>query len=209
MSNLTLNSKTAFILGNGKSRKDFDASKLKSIAPVYGCNAIYRDLQKYDLPDYLVAIDDGIKNEISNSTFPKDRVIFPPNDECYESAEYRFSPRNRSNAGMNAMQEAIRHDKKELWIMGFDFMLDMDYGLSNMYDGTENYGPETRTNKVFSQMRVKYFEWFANKNLDIKFIFVYPRMELAIYQVVANNVIGCFYDQLEDLLCHQKSAKQA
>ena len=203
--NLTLNSKTAFIVGNGLSRKDFDVSELKDVASVYGCNAIYRDLQQYDLPDHLVAIDDKIKTEIENSSFPKDRVIFPPYDECFESAEYRDYPRNRSNAGMNAMEAAIRHGKTELWMLGFDFMLDMELGLSNIYDGTPCYGPETRTNEVFSKMRVDYFDWFAQKHSDVTFLFVYPKIELQVYRLRAKNVTGTYYEKLEDLIWHQKN----
>ena len=202
---MTLSNKTAFIVGNGLSRKDFDISQLKDVAPVYGCNAIYRDLQKHDLPDYLIAIDDRIKDEIECSTFPRDRVIFPPYDECFESAEYREYPRNRSNAGMNAMQEAIRHGKTELWMLGFDFMLDMQLGLSNIYDGTPCYGPETRTNEVFSKMRVEYFDWFASKNSDCTFYFVYPSIDLEVYRLNSTNVTGTYYEKLEDLIWHQKN----
>lgn len=202
MTNLTLNEQTAFIVGNGLSRKDFDLNRLKGVGTVYGCNALYRTFTPdYELPDYLVAIDEPIKKEIKKSSFPQDRVIFPPEDECYESAEYRDNPRNRSNAGMNAMQEAIRHGKDQLIMLGFDFMLDMPIAIDNMYDGTPCYGPETRTNEVFSEMRVHYFDWFAQKNLDTDFIFIYPRMdEMRIYAVNADNVNGCYYDQLEELL---------
>jgi len=31
-----------FVLGNGESRKNVNLDDLKSVGPVYGCNALYR-----------------------------------------------------------------------------------------------------------------------------------------------------------------------
>ena len=54
--------KTAFIVGNGTSRSPIDLSCLKGEGSIIGCNALYRDFPEYD---YLVAIDDGMIEELS------------------------------------------------------------------------------------------------------------------------------------------------
>jgi len=51
-----------FLIGNGKSRKDFDLTPLKKYGRVYGCNAIWRD--ELDKIDVLTAVDNGVIHEI-------------------------------------------------------------------------------------------------------------------------------------------------
>ena len=125
--------KTAYIIGNGVSRSSFDLMNLKGKGKVFGCNALYRDYaeQDYVLPDYLVAIDNPIIAEIEKSDFPKERFLNPPEDEKWEPVELHWkrsvapgwSPaRPRSNAGMNAIQEAIKKGYTTIFIFGFDFL---------------------------------------------------------------------------------------
>ena len=87
------NDDVAYIIGNGESRKGFDIEKLIGSGIIWGCNALYRDWEnkKYMLPDFLVAIDDGIITEIESSRFPSDRFIVPPRDEQYEPAEVKLA----------------------------------------------------------------------------------------------------------------------
>jgi hypothetical protein len=40
--------KTAYIIGNGVSRKSFDLMSLKGKGKVFGCNALYRDYAEQD-----------------------------------------------------------------------------------------------------------------------------------------------------------------
>ena len=96
----------AFIIGNGESRRNFDLNHIKGVAPIFGCNALYRTFKS----DWLVAVDQGMIDEISSSDFPVEYTLFPRSkSEEYEPAEMhpgrnRF-PRN--NSGMYAMQRAI------------------------------------------------------------------------------------------------------
>lgn len=170
---------TAFIIGNGASRKDFDLTRLLDIedTTIYGCNALYRDFApEYKLPHYLVAIDEGIIKEIVNSTFPRERVILPPADERWEPWECN-NARPRSNAGMNAMIEAIKRGATTIIGFGFDFlMMDQQSSVSNLYDGTPNYGPETRANANDNPGRCNYLNWLARKNPNVQFIFVFPEI---------------------------------
>ena len=108
----------------------------------------------------------------------------------------------RSNAGMNAMIEAIRHGHEQLIMIGFDFIVaNEQIGTSNMYDGTENYGPNTRASFQDQARRMNYLNWFIDKNWDIDFIFCYPVMEggVTIWEFMCEREVGGLtYKELED-----------
>lgn len=191
-------SNTAFIIGNGKSRENFDLEQLRPHGHIYGCNALYRNFA----PDYLIAIDDPIAEEIKeaihNEDFPdQTKFIHPVMEEQFEDPQYNPFSRNRSNAGMNAMIEAIRHGKTLLICLGLDFILNDKLTTGNMYDGTNAYGPETRTNFGDSIKRVRYFEWFARKHPSIDFKLILPQIKgLKIQRLESKNIKGMYYPQL-------------
>ena len=187
----------AFIVGNGLSRQGFNLESLRGKGTIFGCNALYRDFT----PDYLVAIDDKIIAEINHSIdtgeceVPQKNFIVPPWTECHEETTGR-----RSNAGMNAMFEAIKKDHTELYCLGFDFLIDDDVSVANVYDGTNCYGPETRANRRDNVNRVAYLEYVALNNRDVTFTFLFPRTDvpLKLLTVSCDNVNGMFYDVFEE-----------
>lgn len=209
----------AFVIGNGKSRKNFPLKYLKGKGNVIGCNALYRDTyvkNKLDLPDYLVAIDPTIIEEIKQSEFPQQRFHVPPEEEQWEPVDYHLEMSGidkrglminnpglmeqittpRSNAGMNAMQLAIRKGAKQIFALGFDFILSTDESTSNMYYGTNAYGPETAAGHSDSVNRCKYMNWFAQQNPDISFIFVIQKQEpLRLNPLTSDNLRGMFYEE--------------
>jgi len=206
--------KTAYIIGNGVSRSSFDLMNLKGKGKVFGCNALYRDYveQDYVLPDYLVAIDNPIIAEIEKSDFPKERFLNPPEDEKWEPVELHWkrsvapgwSPaRPRSNAGMNAIQEAIKKGYTTIFIFGFDFLaVSEDVATSNVYDGTACYGLETRANIYDTRNRMKYLGWMIEQNSKVKFRFCYPDeiIKKGIYTPEADNVEVLNFNDLNTLL---------
>lgn len=181
--------KIAFIIGNGPSRQSVELNDLSIAGKTFGCNALYRD---FPALDYLVAIDDGMIDEIDASVrigVCKSEVIFPPEEEQYESAEYNPHQRRRSNAGMNAMIESIRRGHDLLYCLGFDFILESSASVDNVYKNTQNYGPETHAHESDNFYRVKYFEWFANHYADTSFVMVIPD-GAATKKIDAVNVSG-------------------
>jgi len=193
--------KVAFIIGNGPSRTEFDITSLKGLGTIYGCNALYRDFT----PDYLVAIDPPIIEEIEKSDFPTDRFIVPPFDEQFEDPEYNKYTRYRSNAGVNAMLEAIKMKHNVLYCLGFDFMMrSPKLALGNIFEGSNAYGPETRSRYVDNLNRVKYMQFIASKYKKVKFKFVVPKFgnKDEYHNLNADNVFGVFYDSFEQSL-HQ------
>jgi hypothetical protein len=208
--------KTAYIIGNGGSRKGFDLLLLKGKGTVFGCNALYRDYQrstpKYVLPDYLVAIDNPIITEIESSDFPSSRVLIPPEDEKWEPVELHWGravnkqwdpQRPRSNAGMNAILEAIKLEYETLYVFGFDFLVvNQNTAMSNLYDGTDCYGLETRANLQDTRNRMKYLGHVIENNPKTNFVFCYPKETIAggIYNPQAENTCITSFDDLIYLL---------
>jgi hypothetical protein len=198
-----VNTEVALIVGNGTSRMPLDLLKMMETLgdnrpAVYGCNALYREFAPdYQLPDYLAAIDDGVIAEISKSDFPLSRLIVPPPEERWEPLELHPGlHRPRSNAGMVAMAEAIRRGATALLCVGFDsFLKDAEQSLSNMFDGTDNYGPETRAKVWDNPGRVRFMSWFARQHPDVSFIFVYPK-GLDAVPIGETNVYQTTYEDL-------------
>jgi len=187
----------AYIVGNGLSRQGFNLEDLRGKGTIFGCNALYRDFT----PDYLVAIDDKIIAEINYAIdsgeceVPQMNFIVPPWIECHEETTGR-----RSNAGMNAMREAIKKGYTHLYCLGFDFLIDDEVSVKNVYDGTDCYGPDTRANRSDNVNRVAYLEYFALNNRDVTFTFLFPRTDdpLKLLSVSCDNVLGMFYDVFEE-----------
>ena len=183
----------AFIIGNGKSREGFDLEQLRPYGDIYGCNALYRDFE----PDWLIAIDEAITKEIQDSDFPKNKFIHPLYEGQFEHPEVNPFTRLRSNAGMNAMIEALKHGKRELICLGFDFVINNELSVSNLYDGTNAYGPETRTAVQDNLRRVKYLDWFATKNSVATIRMVLPKLDnLKVHKMNSKNIRGLFIDEL-------------
>ena len=186
----------AFIIGNGVSRSEFDLEELRGKGTIFGCNALYRDFT----PDYLVAIDDKIIAEINHAIdtgeceVPQSNFIVPSWNECFEATTGR-----RSNAGMNAMLEAIKLGHDEIYCLGFDFLIDDEISVKNVYDGTPCYGAETRAVREDNSNRAAYLEYVALNNRNVSFAFVYPPMDnFKLLTVSCDNVFGMFYNTLEE-----------
>ena len=208
--------KTAYVIGNGVSRAGFDLLLLKGKGVVFGCNALYRDFQrsspKYVLPDYLVAIDDPIITEIESSDFPSSRVIIPPEKEKWEPVELHWGRaatddwnpmRPRSNAGINAMIEAIKKGAETIYVLGFDSLVVTEgNALSNLYDGTDCYGLDTRANLQDTRNRMTYLGWLLEQNPKVNFVFCYPKQTIdeGVYSPQCANASVCSFEDLVSLL---------
>jgi hypothetical protein len=131
-----------FVLGNGRSRLQFDLRLLRQAGRVYGCNALYRDFA----PDVLVAIDRRMIDEIAASGYARDHCCYfaddarglpiPPDCLVGEPGLSRY-------AGPTAVRLAARLEKpKRIYLIGFDIV---DIEWNNVYAGTPGYGNYGRT----------------------------------------------------------------
>lgn len=193
----------AFIVGNGITRQEFDLNKLTDKGVTFGCNALYRDYKS----DYLIAIDPEIIKEVHTSDYPQHRFIVPPEHEQYEPPE--FNPvRTRSNAGMNAMTEAIKRGHNLLFCLGFDFLVtDTLVSLNNVYDGTNGYGKEVRATDKDNEGRTRYLEWFVRKYPNVGFVFLLPREKFELRDVYSSNVAFMYYDDFEKEILNGEDSK--
>ena len=162
---------TAFIIGNGPTRKEIDLNTLVVKGVIYGCNALYRDFDKFD---YLVVIDEQFRKLIEaggkEGVVEGTKLILPPDEECIEETTGR-----RGNAGMNAMKEAIKRGATKLFCLGFDFIhTDVEINTGNIYKDTEGYGEDTRATFEDSRYRVNYLNWLMKNNPEVRFTFVVP-----------------------------------
>ena len=64
---------TAFVIGNGESRKIFPIDTLKDKGVIYGCNAIYRDHPT--LCDHIVAVNPPMYDELAQWHDTTDKEI--------------------------------------------------------------------------------------------------------------------------------------
>jgi len=111
--------------------------------------------------------------------------------------------RPRSNAGMNAILEAIKLEYETLYVFGFDFLVvDQNTAMSNLYDGTDCYGLETRANLQDTRNRMKYLGHVIENNPKTNFVFCYPKETIAggIYNPQAENTCITSFDDLIYLL---------
>jgi hypothetical protein len=127
----------SFVLGNGKSRLNFNFHHLKKFGKIYGCNALYREFE----PDYLIAVDTKMIFEIESKGWQKTHEVWTnPNAKYKKFVGFNyFNPSLGWSSGPTALNFAADHGPKEIYIFGFDY-IGMPNGLvNNVYTDTENY----------------------------------------------------------------------
>lgn len=126
----------AFVLGNGKSRLNADLNILKDHGVIYGCNALYREFD----PDYLIAVDVKMINEIIDSGYHKRAEVWTnPNKGVKTKARVNFfSPHKGWSSGPTALHFAATKGHKVIYILGFDYA-GFNGKFNNVYADTFNY----------------------------------------------------------------------
>ena len=131
----------AFVLGNGRSRLELDLSALSRLAPVYGCNALFREFE----PAVLVSTDAPISRAIQESGYSRAHVHYtrkPLPDlgaQRIPQQYYGFSS-GPVAAGIAAID---RHRK--IYLIGFDLGPTTTGHFNNIYADTEFYKKSSAT----------------------------------------------------------------
>jgi len=94
-------SNLAYVLGNGKSRLQYDLKELTGEGVTVGCNAIYRD----EICDYVVATDCHITAEIVSSGYSRKHKCYF-RDRIHHPAEYK----SLLTLGMNRVTDYHRDE---------------------------------------------------------------------------------------------------
>lgn len=133
-----------FVLGNGTSRRGIDPEKLHKIAPVYGCNALYRSFS----PTVLVAVDAKMIYEITNSGYHLENQVWTNPNRSFQSIKKLnfFNPSKGWSSGPTALWFASQQNPKSIYILGFDYQgLEDGKKFNNMYADTPNYKKSSDT----------------------------------------------------------------
>jgi len=140
-------STTAFVLGNGESRRGIDINDLKEKGTVYACNAVYRTHQ----PHWLVAVDPKMMLEIAETDYAVNNKVYSNFNAQYNKVQKLLDhvtwskPSLGWSSGPTALKLACDHGFKEIYILGFDYQghtVDNKGTrkiLNNIFGGTRNY----------------------------------------------------------------------
>lgn len=152
----------AFVIGNGPSRSAIDLSQL--LGATYGCNAIYREFS----PDYLVAVDKSMQDEIIRSGYTG-RCIFRESKARWPSNVYVYRPTKGvpNNSGVVATYFALKNGARTVYLLGFDFKNPETSNIDNLYKGTINYTSHPRYRDHVEQC---FSRWFEANSAEVKFI---------------------------------------
>ena len=136
---------TAFVVGNGTSRKPISLESLKQYGPIYACNAVYRDFR----PDYLVAVDAKMVMEICKTGWQKHNKVYTNHNKQLNDVQGLniLNPSKGWSSGPTALDLASDHGHDPIYLLGFDFKGTTGTGkgddkVNNLYAGTFNYKRE-------------------------------------------------------------------
>lgn len=130
--------KTAFVLGNGRSRLAIDPWELKEHGTLFGCNAAYRDCPL----DYLVAVDNFMITEILDC-HAHYNIPFYVNDKHTWITDTRV---NRIDTKMSGLMDSgtlallltQQLGFKDVYLCGFDYVSNNKFH-NNIFADTANY----------------------------------------------------------------------
>ena len=130
----------ALVIGNGRSRLQFDLHELKKSFTTYGCNALYRDF----IPHVLVSMDDNMVNEIIQNGAHKKCKFYTQHMNEFDTLISLGEPINfvktypsTPDSGTAAVDLACK-DHNIIVLIGFDYNNGQH---NNVYAGTHNYLP--------------------------------------------------------------------
>ena len=137
-------SQTAFVLGNGESRKGIEINDLKEKGTVFACNAVYRTHR----PHFLIAVDPKMILEIAETDYVVHNKVWSNFNAQYQKNEKImnhvnwFKPSLGWSSGPTALRMACEHGFKEIYILGFDYQghnQGKRFTLNNIFGDSRNY----------------------------------------------------------------------
>ena len=135
------------------------------LGTVYGCNAVYREID----PHYLVAVDVKMVNEIIAAGYHNTHQVWTnPNKGVTSKHNINFfTPHKGWSSGPTALWFAASQPHTDIYILGFDYQ-GVDGKFNNVYADTFNYKKSTdaatyhgnwlsQTEKVIKEFKQKNF----------------------------------------------------
>jgi hypothetical protein len=174
-------SNTAFVLGNGESRKGIQIEDLKKHGTVFACNGVYRT----ERPDFLVAVDPKMMLEIGeteyvvhNKVYSNYNVQYDKNQKILDHVQW-FKPSLGWSSGPTALRLALEQGFTEIYMLGFDYKgFNVNGGSLNKFN---NLFKDTRNYKKGTEEATFYGNWMSQTKRclldfkDAKFIRIIPK----------------------------------
>lgn len=155
-------STTAFVLGNGESRRGIKIADLKQHGTVWACNAVYRTEE----PDFLVAVDPKMILEISETDYPLTHQVWSNWNQQYQKVPTAkkhinyFRPSLGWSSGPTALKMACDKGMKKIYILGFDYQGHLiDTNNANRGAKFNNIFKDTRNYKKSKDQSTYYGNW--------------------------------------------------
>ena len=126
---------TAFVIGNGVSRRGIDIARLRDHGHVYGCNLIFRD---HDV-DVLVATDRPISDHIQDQGYAHTHRFYTRRPRSNSGAQAVPQPYHGFSSGPIALGLAALDHANPIYLVGFDMGPDAQGRFNNIYAGEEFY----------------------------------------------------------------------
>ena len=187
---------TAFVMGNGTSRKHFDVEKLRGKGNIYACNAVYRSFE----PDVLIAVDPKMVHEIVADGYHHNHVVWTNYNNGYK--EYTnlnyFQPSKGWSSGPTALAKAADDKYKAIYILGFDYMgLNGGKKFNNLFADTNNYKKSKEPATYYGNW-LRQTESVIRTNTDTQFLRVTNVGDFCPAQLNSyDNIRNIDYDELE------------
>ena len=175
-------SKTAFVLGNGESRKGIKIEDMQKHGTVFACNGVYRT----EKPDFLVAVDPKMLLEIAEGDYVINNKVWSNFNAQYNKHQkildhvQWFKPSLGWSSGPTALRMACDHGFTEIYILGFDYQGHQDKKMGNRFK-FNNVFKDTRNYKAGKDEATFYGNWMNQTKRclqdfkDIKFRRVIPK----------------------------------
>ena len=175
-------SSTAFVLGNGQSRKGIDINDLKTKGTVFACNAVYRTHQ----PHWLVAVDPKMMLEIAETDYVVHNKVYSNYNNQYTKHQKLLDhvtwskPSLGWSSGPTALRLACEKGFKDIYILGFDYQGLAESQNKNRFRLNNIFG-DTRNYKKHSDEATFYGNWMNQTKrclqdfADVKFHRVIPK----------------------------------
>jgi len=175
--------KFAFCIGNGESRRGFDASTLRPYGTVYAANAMFRDMEV----DHLVCCDRRMAMETVSANYTgtvytrEDWYSFFPYDNfrCLPKLPWEETEKHTQSfhmgSGLHAVNVALHYGVDVVVVIGHDFWGKGELH-NNLYKGTPNYEGEV-ARAIDPSFWIKQFEMFFKLYTDTQFVFCQPNVK--------------------------------
>jgi hypothetical protein len=155
---------TAFVLGNGVSRRNISLPKLAQLGKIYGCNALYREYT----PDVLISTDRPIATAIQEAGYSAAHRFHTRRPLPGLGAQDIPKPYFGYSSGPIAVGLAAADGNRRIYLLGFDLGPSLNNTINNLYAGTEFYKPLDAT-PTFTGNWIRQLVKIINEHGQVRF----------------------------------------